>query len=95
MTDNDRQRVYDGASALKPKLSTVTMKVGDHQFQKINTDDINAGKEALKRTENLYREIDRLTADLQQAVTKIKNLQNEVQRLKTVPGRSNGFPYQN
>ena len=53
MTDDERQRVYDGASALKPKPSTVTMKVGDHQFQKINPDELNAGKEALRVVHSL------------------------------------------
>lgn len=92
MTD-DKGRVY-GASAMKPKLSTVTMKVGDHQFQKINTDELNAGKEALRMVTNMQRELTQLKHNYDQAQSQIRQLQDAVRKLQALGKPSNGNPYQ-
>ncbi len=93
MTDDERQRVYDGASALKPKPSTVTMKVGDHQFQKINPDELNAGKEALRIVQSLQREVTQLRHNYDQAQARIRQLQDAVRKLQALGKTPYGNPY--
>lgn len=87
MTDKDR--MY-GASRLKP---TVTMKVGDHQFQKVNKDDINAAREALRRIEMLEKTVRQLEYDLEAERAKVRKLTADVFNMKH-RGSNNGFSYQ-
>lgn len=91
MTDKDR--MYS-ASRMKPNIkSTVTMQVGDHQFQKVNKDELNAGTDALRRVELLERTVRQLQFDLDLANSKIRALTSEINKLKA-KGPTNGFPYQ-